>query len=94
VKSVKVAGALDIDTGKIGKIDGLTLVDALRSLQQAAGRPVALIVDEAQHALTSEAGEVAMHMTRPAMSGYRLVPAVDFNIRHTRIQFFTNRPFS
>lgn len=60
VKSVKVAGTLDIDTSKIGQIDGLTLVDALRSLHQAAGRPVALIIDEAQHALTSEAGEVAM----------------------------------
>ena len=66
VKSVKVAGALDIDTSKIGQIDGLTLVDALRSLQQAADRPVALIIDEAQHALTSEAGEVAMTALKSA----------------------------
>ena len=66
VKSVKVAGALDIDTSKIGQIDGLTLVDALRSLQQAAARPVALIIDEAQHALTSEAGEVAMTALKSA----------------------------
>jgi len=66
VTSVKVAGALDIDTRKIGQVDGLTLVDALRSLHQAAGRPVALIVDEAQHALTSEAGEVAMTALKSA----------------------------
>lgn len=66
IKSVKVAGALDIDTSKIGQIDGLTLVDALRSLQQAADRPVALIIDEAQHALTSEAGEVAMTALKSA----------------------------
>lgn len=66
LKSVKLAGALEIDTSKIGQIDGLTLVEALRSLQQAAGKPVALIVDEAQHALTSEAGEVAMTALKSA----------------------------
>lgn len=66
LKSVKVAGTLDIDTSKIGQVDGLTLVDALRSLQQAAGRPVALIIDEAQHALTSEAGEAAMTALKSA----------------------------
>lgn len=61
-----MAGTLDIDTSKIGQIDGLTLVDALRSLQQAAGRPVALIIDEAQHALTSDAGEAAMTALKSA----------------------------
>lgn len=66
VKSVKVAGALEMDISKIGQVDGLTLVDALRSLQQAADRPVALIIDEAQHALTSEAGEVAMTALKSA----------------------------
>jgi hypothetical protein len=66
LKSVKVAGALDIDTSRIGQIDGLTLVDALRSLKQAAGKPVALIIDEAQHALTSEAGEAAMTALKSA----------------------------
>lgn len=66
VKAVKLAGALDIDTSRIGQIDGLTLVDALRSLQQAADRPVALIIDEAQHALTSGAGEAAMTALKSA----------------------------
>lgn len=66
VKSVKVAGALEIDTSRIGQLDGLTLVEALRSLREAADRPVALIVDEAQHALTSEAGEVAMTALKSA----------------------------
>lgn len=66
VKGVKLAGALDIDTSKIGQVDGLTLVDALRTLQQQAGRPVALIIDEAQHALTSEAGEAAMTALKSA----------------------------
>jgi hypothetical protein len=66
LKSVKVAGALDIDTSKIGQVDGLTLVDALRTLQEAANKPVALIIDEAQHALTSEAGVAAMTALKSA----------------------------
>lgn len=66
IRGVKVAGTLDIDTSKIGQVDGLTLVEALRSLQMAGGRPVALIIDEAQHALTSEAGEVTMTALKSA----------------------------
>lgn len=56
---VKVGG-LEVDTSRIGKVDGLTLTEALRLLHESAGKPVALIIDEAQHALTSEAGEAAM----------------------------------
>lgn len=66
LKNLKLAGALEIDTSKIGQVDGLTLVDALRVLQQAAARPVALIIDEAQHALVSEAGEAAMTALKSA----------------------------
>ena len=64
--SVTVAGALKIDVSKIGKIDGVTLPDALRVLHEAAKAPVALIVDEAQHALTSEAGEATMSSLKSA----------------------------
>lgn len=63
---VKVAGTLEIDTSRIGQVDGLTLVDALRSLNETAGKPVALIIDEAQHALISEAGEAAMTALKSA----------------------------
>ena len=66
VKGVKLAGTLDIDISKIGQVDGLTLVEALRTLQQQADRPVALIIDEAQHALTSVAGEAAMTSLKSA----------------------------
>ncbi|MBU0916170.1 MAG: ATP-binding protein [Gammaproteobacteria bacterium] len=62
---VKVGG-LEVDTSKIGKVDGLTLTDALRLLHETAGQPVALIIDEAQHALTSEAGEAAMTALKSA----------------------------
>lgn len=64
--SVTIAGALKIDVSKIGKIDGATLPDALRALHEAAKASVALIVDEAQHALTSEAGEATMSALKSA----------------------------
>lgn len=66
LESVSIAGALKIDTTKIGRIDGATLADALRALHEAAGKPVALIIDEAQHALTSDAGEAVMAALKSA----------------------------
>ncbi len=65
LEKVKVGG-LEVDTSKIGKVDGLTLTEALRLLHERAGRPVALIIDEAQHALVSEAGEAAMTALKSA----------------------------
>ncbi|MDD3352712.1 hypothetical protein [Zoogloea sp.] len=59
-------GGLEVDTSKIGKVDGLTLTDALRLLHEHAGQPVALIIDEAQHVLTSKAGEAAMTALKSA----------------------------
>jgi hypothetical protein len=59
-------GGLEVDTRKIGTVDGLTLTEALRLLHDSAGQPVALIIDEAQHALTSEAGEAAMTALKSA----------------------------
>ena len=64
--NVSVAGWLNIDLSQIGKRDGTTLPDALRALVETAKSPVALIVDEAQHALTSEAGETAMAALKSA----------------------------
>jgi hypothetical protein len=66
LESVTIAGALKIDVSRIGKIDGVTLPDALRALHEAAKAPVALIVDEAQHALTSGAGEATMSALKSA----------------------------
>lgn len=65
VESLTVAG-VEIDLGKLGKVDGATLTDALRALRDTTGAPVALIVDEAQHALTSEAGEATMAALKSA----------------------------
>ena len=66
LNKVSLAGWLDVDTSRIGKLDGLTLVDALRALHETADKPVALVIDEAQHALTSEAGEAAMTALKSA----------------------------
>ena len=66
LESISVAGALKMDTSKIGKPDGATLTDALLMLADSARKPVALIVDEAQHALTSVSGETAMAALKAA----------------------------
>ena len=66
LESVSIAGWLKVDTTRIGKPDGTTLTDALQMLADMARKPVALIVDEAQHALTSEAGENAMAALKAA----------------------------
>ena len=66
LESVSLAGTLTIDTSRIGRIDGITLADALHSLHETAKKPIALIIDEAQHALTSEAGEAVMTALKSA----------------------------
>ena len=66
LEQVTVAGALKVDTSRIGRVDGLTLPAALAALQQAANAPVALIIDEAQHALTSEDGDRVMAAIKSA----------------------------
>ena len=65
LESVTVGG-LKVNTARIGKPDGQTLTDALAFLAEKSGRPVALLIDEAQHALTSEAGENAMAALKAA----------------------------
>ena len=57
---------LKIDTSKIGKVDGMTLADALRTLHEMTGKPIALMIDEAQHALTSAQGDTAMTALKSA----------------------------
>lgn len=63
--SVQIGG-LKIDLARIGRHDGITLTDSLRALHETAKAPVALIIDEAQHSLTSEAGENTMTALKSA----------------------------
>jgi hypothetical protein len=66
LESVNIAGWLKIDTTKIGTVQGTTLSDALKAPHGLAKKPVALIIDEAQHALTSSQGEAAMTALKSA----------------------------
>ena len=66
LENIVVAGTLKIDLTRLGRVDGITLPEALRVLHETAKAPVALIVDEAQHALTSEAGEATMSALKSA----------------------------
>lgn len=63
---LSIMGALTFDLSKVGQSGGVTLADALAHLADKAGRPVLLIVDEAQHALTSEEGVNAMFALKAA----------------------------
>lgn len=66
ISKVKVGGILELDPRSVGLLEGATLPAALDALQVAARAPVALIVDEAQHALTSEMGEATMTALKSA----------------------------
>lgn len=66
LSKVALKGWIEFDPSKVGKLDGATLPDALRALHLAAKRPIAVIVDEAQHALATPAGEVAMTALKSA----------------------------
>jgi hypothetical protein len=98
---VSLAGWLDVDTSRIGKLDGLTLVDALRALHETAGKPVALVINEAQHALTSEAGEAAMtalksardQLNRPGLVNLMLVMSGSDRDKLLRLVNTNSSPF-
>lgn len=49
--------SLAFDPAQIGKTPGSSLMAALRELGEATGRPIALILDEAQHLTVSPRGE-------------------------------------
>jgi hypothetical protein len=55
-----------VDIDKIGKPGGVMLADAIGHLIERNGRPVVLIVDEAQQVLTTDAGSRAMFALKSA----------------------------
>jgi hypothetical protein len=72
LKQVTIPGTgFTFDPGQIGKTDGLTLPAALTLLHKQAKKPIVLIIDEAQHALTSEDGDAAMHALKSARDAMR-----------------------
>jgi hypothetical protein len=66
LSKVGVGSWLSVDIDKIGKPGGATITEAIAHLVQKSGRPVVLIVDEAQHATTSDAGTNAMFALKSA----------------------------
>jgi hypothetical protein len=68
--SINVAG-IKIDTSKIGKTDGMSLHAVLSLIRKQTGKKIALIVDEAQHALTSAEGDSAMSALKSARDQMR-----------------------
>lgn len=62
---IRISG-VELDLGGIGEPGGSTLGDALGHLHRLAGKPLAMIVDEAQHALSSQRGIDAMFALKAA----------------------------
>jgi len=59
-------GGISFDLDKVGAVGGITIADALQYLFEKTGRPIALVVDEAQHALNTAAGVNAMFAVKAA----------------------------
>lgn len=81
VTSAVTINGVNLNLNEVGKTGDATLADALAELSRACGKPVALIIDEAQHALTSERGSDLMfalksardQMNMPGQAQLRLV---------------------
>ncbi|WP_175429992.1 AAA family ATPase [Azospirillum argentinense] len=59
-------GGVSVDVDKIGQAQGTTLADALEALLERTHKRIALLIDEAQHALMTEAGLNAMFALKAA----------------------------
>ncbi len=66
LEKVNVFGALSLNLESLELPPGLTLSDALEALAAAGKAPVALVIDEAQHALSTQAGIDAMFALKAA----------------------------
>jgi hypothetical protein len=68
--SITLAG-IKIDTSKIGRTDGMTLYNVLALIRKQTGKTIALIIDEAQHALTTPEGDTTMSALKSARDQMR-----------------------
>jgi hypothetical protein len=66
LQKLNILKAVELDFAKSDFTDGATLTEMLKHLIQLAESPVLLVVDEAQHALTSAAGLNAMFAIKSA----------------------------
>ena len=63
---IGVPGVFGIDLRSIGKTDGLSLYQVFDVLQKATKKQIVFIIDEAQHALTSDDGDTLMWALKSA----------------------------
>lgn len=66
LEKVNVFGALSLNSQSLDLPANVTLLDALEALQMAAEKPVAVVIDEAQHAISTTAGMNAMFALKAA----------------------------
>lgn len=63
---ISILKVVEFDFAKPGLPENITLADLLHDLVQLSGKPVLLIIDEAQHALSTEQGINAMFAIKSA----------------------------
>ena len=63
---------LSFDLSQVGLSANATLTDALSALANANGKRIVIVIDEAQHALTSEAGSNALFALKAARDALNL----------------------
>lgn len=66
LKKIQFMGTFVLDFTKPGLPENMTLADALRVLSEMTGKPVLLVIDEAQHALTTDEGLNSMFAIKSA----------------------------
>jgi hypothetical protein len=74
---IGVPGAFGIDLRSIGKTDGLSLYQVLDTLHKATEKKIVLIIDEAQHALTSDDGDALMWALKSARDQMKTIAGSD-----------------
>ena len=66
LEKVTVAGALTMTLDRVGLGTDVSLASALAALSDATRQPIVLIIDEAQHAITTQAGSNALFALKAA----------------------------
>jgi hypothetical protein len=66
LRKVSILKTIELDFSKPGLPENITITDLLNDLIQLSGKPLLLIIDEAQHALTSPNGLNAMFSIKSA----------------------------
>jgi hypothetical protein len=66
MEKFNILHTFSFDLNKIGLPGGITLTEALEHLYKAAKKPIVVIIDEAQHAISTEDGTTSMFALKAA----------------------------